>query len=224
MISHKHKCIFIHIPKCAGTSIEKALGHFEDYSGKKPQDHRSIRRIEPVNVRAITSNENAIELLKRLWLKIKKPENPRNRYTVSKEQYENYFKFTIIRNPWARTYSWYKNILYDELHRKKYNIPDEISLYDFLKLHIGRNSLRPQTFWIKNFKGDIPLDFIGRFENLANDFETICNRMNIAPIQLPHVLNRPGGSYLENVDNKSKELIRFVFKEEIELFGYSFES
>ena len=23
MISHKHKCIFIHIPKCAGQSIEK---------------------------------------------------------------------------------------------------------------------------------------------------------------------------------------------------------
>ena len=22
MISHKHKCIFIHIPKCAGTSVE----------------------------------------------------------------------------------------------------------------------------------------------------------------------------------------------------------
>ena len=42
MISHKHKykCIFIHIPKCAGTSIEKALGHFELYNGRGRQDHR----------------------------------------------------------------------------------------------------------------------------------------------------------------------------------------
>ena len=35
MVSHKHKCIFIHIPKCAGTSIEEALGHFDGYRGKR---------------------------------------------------------------------------------------------------------------------------------------------------------------------------------------------
>lgn len=224
MISHQYKCIFIHIPKCAGTSIEKALGHFEDYTGRKQQDHRSIRMIEPINGKIFTSKENTKELIKRILSRCKKHKNPRNEYTVTKEQYESYFKFTFVRNPWARIYSWYRNVLDDEIHRKRYKISNDISLYEFLNLHLGRESLKPQTFWIKNFQGEIPLDFIGRFENLAKDFETACERMNIGPVQLPHELKRSGGGYLDKVDNNSRELIRNAFKEEIELFGYSFDS
>ncbi len=47
MISHIHKCIFIHIPRTAGTSIESALGHLDNYKGGRGrQDHRPIRMIE----------------------------------------------------------------------------------------------------------------------------------------------------------------------------------
>ena len=39
MVSHKHKFVFLHIPKCAGTSIgEKLNSHFDElwtYSGFK---------------------------------------------------------------------------------------------------------------------------------------------------------------------------------------------
>ena len=43
MISHKHKCIFIHISKCAGTSIEYALGvDIENYKAEE-NDHRAIK-------------------------------------------------------------------------------------------------------------------------------------------------------------------------------------
>ena len=46
MISHNYKFIHIHIPKCAGTSIEKAFGHFDAHTGKNAQDHRTLRMIE----------------------------------------------------------------------------------------------------------------------------------------------------------------------------------
>jgi hypothetical protein len=37
-VSHKHNCIFIHIPKTAGTSIEASLGMHGDlnFVGYKP--------------------------------------------------------------------------------------------------------------------------------------------------------------------------------------------
>lgn len=66
MISHKYKCIFIHIPKCVGTSIEQALGHFDEYSGRDRQDHRTIRMIEnPVPLtQLITSKETLFSIWK----------------------------------------------------------------------------------------------------------------------------------------------------------------
>ena len=47
MISHKHKCIYIHIPKTAGTSIEYKFGHFKELK-RGVQDHRTIGEMEPV--------------------------------------------------------------------------------------------------------------------------------------------------------------------------------
>lgn len=224
MISHKHKCIFIHIPKCAGTSIEKMLGHFEDYSGNFKQDHRSIRMIEPINPKFLASKENSIEFIKRLWIQIKCPQNPRNRLSVSREQYENYFKFTIVRNPWARAYSWYKNVMIDEFHLKKMRISQEISLYDFLESFKFKTALRAQTFWIKNYNGNIPLDYIGRFENLANDLKNACNLMKIESIRLPHELKGTDNSYQDAYDSKTRELVSKIYREEIQLLGYAFDS
>ena len=33
--------------------------------------------------------------------------------------------------------------------------------------------LKPQTFWLENYSGQIDLDFIGKFECLQKDFEYI---------------------------------------------------
>lgn len=224
MISHRHKCIFIHIPKCAGTSIEKAFGHFEDYSGDKKQDHRSIRMIEPINAQFLASKENGMEFIKRLWIQIKSPKNPRNRLSVSREEYEKYFKFTIVRNPWARAYSWYKNVMRDELHLKEMRISKEIKLYDFIEAFKYTTVLRTQMFWIKNYKGDIPLDFIGSFENLANDFRNACKLMNVEPFNLPHEMKGTTNNYQDAYDSKTKDLVSKIYREEIEHFGYSFDS
>jgi hypothetical protein len=46
MISHEYKCIFVHIPKTAGSSIEQKLGWFDELKWGV-QDHRTIREIEP---------------------------------------------------------------------------------------------------------------------------------------------------------------------------------
>ena len=68
MISHKYKCIHIHIPKCAGTSIEKALGHFDGHEGRNGQDHRTIRMIEQpwLTKHSVRSISNLKEIFRRI--------------------------------------------------------------------------------------------------------------------------------------------------------------
>ena len=181
MISHQHKFIFIHIPKCAGTSVEKVFEHFSEHQGRGGQDHRSIRMIEQpwLTINSIGSVENIEELLRRYKYQTNKKINPKSRQTVTAKQYEEYFKFTVVRNPWARAHSWYKNVIKDPVHLKQYNITSDIEFNEFLKRFVPTSyPLRQQVYWLKNFSGKIDLDYIGRFEEIEKVFENIADQLN----------------------------------------------
>ncbi len=228
MISHHYRCIFIHIPKCAGTSIEQALGHWDGISGRGGQDHRPIRWIEPLTPdiwpAALRTAENRRELVARFRHYLAPLPNPRNKWRVTPLQYLQYFKFAVVRNPWARAYSWYRNVLRDARHQQTYGFSADISFADFLPRAVGRDMLRPQTYWLRNFRGHIPLNFIIRFENLHEDFAKACEHMGISPLPLPHALpDAQKQDYRTVYTRDLRELVANVYREEIALFGYTFE-
>jgi len=168
MISHQDKCILIHIPKCAGTSIEKALGHFDEYQVGGRQDHQSMSEIEEAFTTTGFSGlkKSAQKILPIGRVKKCHARNSKNDLLVIREQYDEYYKFTIIRNPWARAYSWYKNMVRHEALHQKYGITAELTFKDFLRNHAGKDLLKPQTWWLNRLDESINLDQAGRIETV----------------------------------------------------------
>jgi Sulfotransferase family len=226
MISHESKCIFVHIPKCAGSSVEVVLGHTVPDSTVKEPDHRSIRMMEqPIPVsRLLTLGDNLTQFALRCRHRLLRHDNPENLVTLSPAQYRDYFKFTVVRNPWGRAYSWYKNCMRDPDHQRRFGLTSRTTLAEFLARWCGRGALRPQTAWLKDYSGAIPMDFIARFESLGNDFAEVSRRLNLPTARLPHELKGSGEDYRAQFDRSSIELVGRVYAEEIGVFGYSFDA
>jgi hypothetical protein len=150
-------------------------------------------------------------------------DNPNNKQIVSQAQFDSYFKFTFVRNPWDRALSWYKNIIRDSIHQKNYNVPSDISFKEFIYRFAGTGYLRPQTYWLKDYSGKIDFDFIGKFEQLEYGFEKVVNEIGLVGTSLPHeIASLQGNSNKSYFDDDIVDFISKYYKEEIELFGYSY--
>lgn len=196
MIIHEHKAIFVHIPKTAGTSIECLFG---------------------INVSDdITLNQNTFtgwDGYKQMYIQHCSIQQILD---WSMMDLSNYFSFTFVRNPWDR-------IVSDYLFFK---IRSDMSLKEFIVKEgvSDPTHVLPQMYFIKKRNGEIGLDFIGRFENLQCDFNTVCDKIGIERQTLPHMLKKQRKHYSFYYDDETVELIAKKYKEDIEYFGYEFEN
>ena len=158
MISHKHKCIFIHIPKCAGISITKFLLGDESIAWNKP-NYKVLYGWCPKR-KTFLQHASAKFLLEE--------------GLITENQWADYYKFTFVRNPWDRVisdYFWLKNDQRIQGSLKKY-------LTQKGTLKFRGDHLYPQTSFF-DVKGDYQLNYVGRFESIDSDFQFVLNQLQI---------------------------------------------
>ena len=206
MKSDLYECIYIHIPKTAGTSIGTLLGAYEKGRRRGDQDHRTIQNIQD----AFTPS--GIDIFSpRRWGKYANQNFRARRMgfeNISKNEFDSYFKFAIVRNPWDRVYSWYRNVIRDPMHLKAHCIGSDISFDFFIENCMDSWALRSQLSWIKDGEGDVIVDFVGRFENLEEDIDKVKKKIGADHVTLPHELFAAfSESYLDAYNDRTYELV-----------------
>ncbi|WP_367389475.1 sulfotransferase family 2 domain-containing protein [Lewinella sp. LCG006] len=146
--------------------------------------------------------------------------------------WHNSFKFSFVRNPWDRLFSYYhyrkrnffsKRPTLDPSNPNLFpNFADWLETY-VVKRDISQTNLRPQYNWIYDNNGNLVVDFLGRFENLHPDFEKLKKILEVPHLQLEHEnkTERPC-DFRMAYNNRTKDIITTLYKKDIELFNYTF--
>lgn len=207
MIDDYKNFIFIHIPKNGGTSIESSF--IPD----------AIDRDKYIYGKSHLQLDNKAHL-KICHLKMEYPSL----------NFDEYFKFTFVRNPWSRVVSSFFHT--QKIHRGDLrsflSLSDKFTFKEFVVSL--KNSEKPhphyddQFSFIINSNQQQCLDYIGRLETFQHDFDIICKKIGIPAQRLPHVNKTKHTHYTEYYDNETKQIVAEKYAKDIEYFGYEFTS
>ena len=220
MISHKHKFIFIHTLKCAGTSIEKTLSDGVDIFD---WNHKCKINLPFGALR----NEHLAKTINR---------------------FPSYYLFTFCRNPFSRLVSTYCHSHRDKDNgdfMAKSSAPtfkeyvcqvgaflkggskqDELSCFD-------RMHCQPQTtfvpipgrpFYGEIMRHDVNLDFLGKLESINEDFTSLLKDLNLPAVKLKLENNHDyqGKNHMDYYDKETLEAAQEIYAKDFEYFGYEF--
>ncbi len=80
-----------------------------------------------------------------------------------------------------------------------------------------------QVDWLVDQDGRIAVDWIGRFEYLQDDFDTLIRKLGKNPVGLPHIKKSQRQPYHTYYDAETVQLFLEIFAADLEAFGYTFE-
>jgi hypothetical protein len=206
----RYRCIFVHLPKCAGLSISSSL------FGNRGVGHMPMAYY---------------------W------------FLFPPRDFRAYFKFTFVRNPWDRLVSafhflrdgglgkedrqwfsrWGTEFTDDEAWAREH-----LSAYrdfeDFVLRGLGRPEVArgmhfaPQrSFLSLPWRSGLPIDFVGRFEELERDFTVVAKRLQVSPdLAFINKGRNRSRDYRAYYSNETRRIVERFYVQDIRAFGYEF--
>lgn len=186
-------CIHVHIPRCAGVSVSNSL--FGGLAG----GHTTLAEY---------------------------------RIVFGPREFHSYFKFSFVRNPWDRLVSAFFFLKAGGFSRwdaqwAAANLSVYADLESFVRGWVNKDNCAkyyhfyPQRHYLCVDDDELALDFVGRFENLAQDFHHVCEVLGIEAA-LADSNRSQRSDYRNYYTAHTRQLVADVYAEDIKLFGYSF--
>lgn len=209
LINHRQKFIFIHVYKVAGTSVLNALEN-STYPAYVPEKAR------PAITRLTRRFNLSPSFPIRMHAKAKDAKS-----TLPPEVYDSYFKFAFVRNPWDWQVSLYEYGRQYKSHPQKELMQSFKNFDEYIDWRVSQERTLQKEF-VTDDNGTIIVDYVGRFEQLEDDFAKICKEAGIEAILPQFNKTKSRQSYVQYYSDRTRKLIEDNFKEDIEFFDYSF--
>jgi len=234
IISLNRRFVFVHIHKCAGTSVEMALGKLLRHNDLVIGSTKSGERNQDFFSRTIGLNKHSTAAEARRWM--------------GDDMWGKCFKFAFVRHPVDRLLSLYSYALrlaegtpMEPAEQARYaqdgSLPDrppyrykavraalktknfsEFALHPLTWQDAGS---RPQWESVCDADGHLIVDFIGKVESIEQDWARIVTQLAIeAELE---VRNASPGRSTKQLNPAALAMVRQRFAKDFELFGYSTE-
>jgi len=207
-IAQSRKVLFLWMPKVAGMSISRALS--AAYGKRYRALENRTERFQP-ELNGVTFYHSHIPTLVDCGM-------------VPKDWIDGSFKFAFVRNPWDRLVSLYHwlgmkksgpdfGTYIEQVVKGNYERPGKTNIRGLYQANRLVDWLRPGGIWLP--------DYIGKFETLNQDWESIQRILGIKS-PLPHSNKSTHKPYQHYYNIQTQRLVHKRFEEDIDLFKYTF--
>ncbi len=219
-ISHQHRFVFFASPKTGSRSVRKLLDAHSEIHGRPAHevtaDFPFYNHMRPVELRDVFASRG--------W------------------DFDDYFKFVMVRNPWSRLVSLYEMFAFREggqwsrLRRwttRHRGFRAWVRTLDPEGLDVGESGLetsviRSGAFSYVGFAGDedgrVLVDEVIKLEEIESRLPPVLERLGVPlPARVPRTgRGRYSGSYRAYYDDETRELVGRLYEADIERFVYTF--
>lgn len=217
ILSIRHRFLFVHVPKTAGTALAAALAPFHE--GPRRTLWRSVMRrlpvVEPPGRAYLRKHETAADI----------------RAKLSPAVFEGFFRFACVRHPYDHAVSHYEFM-------KEFRIPSvarkvgAMGFADYLRYRMKPPfwndtffaRLPDQAHFLIDGQGRLLVDRLLRYETLAADFARLAEDLGLGAMALPRINEtraradrKPLSAYY---DAEAKALADRLYARDFALFGY----
>lgn len=219
MISDFDNCLFVHVPKVAGQSIEDVFLQRAGLNWQTRAPFLLKANANPDVGPPRLAHLTALEYTELGYL--------------DKAKFASLYKFAFVRNPWRRILSEYlyrgyqcsfKQFL---LHQFPTPKDDNFMTGDDLYRHVI-----PQGEFLCDKQGNLLVDFVGRFETLNEDFSAVSKTITGESLSLPHknkttpklsrFFKAKPKRFEDYYCEKTQAFVADYYAQDIELFDYRF--
>ena len=219
-INFDKEVIFVAIPKTGTTSVRTQIKQ----EGKPLIDNQHL---DILQIRDLIY----FDLLRKTLgtnYSFPNPDRPSNSALRDETEkiFNSFFKFSAVRNPWARAVSLY-------FRREGVQLKDKMSFHEFCEKHMyASDTCRHPTLhknqydWLSSEDGKILVDYFYKVEEFENAIIDIKKRTNERVVLVNKTLNKNPNSkssdYRNLYNDRTRKIIEKRFEKDIDYFKYTF--